>query len=129
MAVYFLFAHDRCDRCSRITPVRSLSFFTTDTVCMGCLVDEAESMAQLREMGLDPGDFEGCGCIPTRECVQAGDCIASATLAALRANTEDDGPITGADLRQALRRLGVQRADSGTPPIEPETGRGLPPAL
>jgi hypothetical protein len=48
---------------------------------------------------------------------------------ALRAGAPQDGPITADRLRRALRRLGVHRADNRTPPIEPETGRGLPPAL
>jgi hypothetical protein len=129
MAVYFVYSHDRCDRCGRITSVRSQSFFTSDTVCMSCLVDEAQSMAELRTMGLDPATFEACGCVPTPASVQSGVCLTSATLMALRAGAPQDGPITADRLRRALRRLGVHRADNRTPPIEPETGRGLPPAL
>jgi hypothetical protein len=55
---------DACDRCGS-TPltVRTMSWFTTEAICMACSAKESELKQALRARGIDDA-MEGCGFIP-----------------------------------------------------------------
>lgn len=59
------FNQDHCDRC-RATPlpVRIMSWFNSETICMDCSDKESELKKKMREAGLDPANYEGCGYVP-----------------------------------------------------------------
>ena len=56
------FTQTHCDRCPNPLPVRILSWFTRETLCMDCSKKEQELRKKLPDMGKD---YEGCGYIPT----------------------------------------------------------------
>jgi hypothetical protein len=121
MDLYFLYAHDRCDRCGKITAVRTMSFFTHQTLCMDCLANEGMAMAALRAAGANPADFEGCGCIPDGSA--HGPCAPDPRLADVKPRVR----ITEADVRGALRRLRARSALLRIPPGYVSPRRDLPP--
>ena len=53
-----------CDRCRGDLPVRIMSWFTTETLCMGCSDVEKAIKEKLRAQGMDPRTYEGCGYVP-----------------------------------------------------------------
>ena len=53
-----------CERRHADLHVRIMSWFNSDTICMGCAAKEDEAKAKLRELGKDPAMYEGCGSIP-----------------------------------------------------------------
>lgn len=122
MGTYYLYAHDRCDRCGKITSVRSQSYFTDHTVCMACLAEEGLVMAGLRSSGKDPADFEGCGCIPDLSKPEpcCGHVVSEVRPKVL---------ITAADLRGALRRLRARSELVRLPPGVNWPGRNVPPSV
>jgi hypothetical protein len=58
------FTQNNCDRCGNPLPVRIMSWFTGETICMDCMNKESETKAKLRAKD-DTKDYEGCGYIPT----------------------------------------------------------------
>jgi hypothetical protein len=62
---------DRCERCSRLIAVRTVSYFTEETICLECLGRERALMARLRDRGVDPGTLASCGYLPSEEDVPA----------------------------------------------------------
>ena len=52
-----------CDRCRGYLSVRTTSWFTEETICLGCSKKEGLIKVALRQRGL--GDMEGCGFVPT----------------------------------------------------------------
>lgn len=60
------FAQPKCDRCSNDLPVRTMSWFTEETICMECSKKETEIKTALRAKGIQDA-MEGCGYIPTIE--------------------------------------------------------------
>ncbi|KYC47636.1 MAG: hypothetical protein AMQ74_01666 [Candidatus Methanofastidiosum methylothiophilum] len=54
-----------CGRC-HISPLVAhiMSWFTEETICMGCSAKEDEIKRKMKEHGLNPNDYEGCGFIP-----------------------------------------------------------------
>ena len=59
------FSQDKCDRCRSALAVRTMSWFTDETICGGCSQGEAGLKRRLRQAGIDPDALEGCGCVPT----------------------------------------------------------------
>ena len=53
-----------CDRCGANLTSRIMSWFTTQTICMKCSIDEGNIKKKLREQG--KGSMEGCGYIPVK---------------------------------------------------------------
>ena len=51
-----------CDRCSGDLKVRTMSWFTEETICMVCAEKETEIKQALRAAGKDT--LEGCGYVP-----------------------------------------------------------------
>lgn len=52
-----------CDRCHReLNGARTMSWFTTETICMSCKSDESEIKRAFIEAGR--GSMEGCGYVP-----------------------------------------------------------------
>ena len=60
------FAKTKCDRCGGELTVRTMSWFTTEAICMDCSDTEKVIKEKLREMGIK-GAMEGCGYIPKPE--------------------------------------------------------------
>ena len=58
---------DRCERCGRVMGVRTVSYFTEDSLCRGCMEEERALMARLRARGVDPATLAGCGYMPSEE--------------------------------------------------------------
>ena len=66
------FHQDSCDRCGTSLDVRSgnhaggrvMSWFTDQTICMGCADAEMTIKKKLLEFGYDTKDYEGCGYVP-----------------------------------------------------------------
>jgi hypothetical protein len=58
---------DRCERCSRLIAVRTVSYFNEQTICLGCHGEERELLARLRSRGVDPATLAGCGYLPREE--------------------------------------------------------------
>lgn len=56
------FNQTTCDRCSGDLKVRTMSWFTAETICMDCSDKEERIKRKLREQG--ESDTEGCGFIP-----------------------------------------------------------------
>jgi len=55
---------DTCDRCPNDLKVRTMSWFTEETICMECSDKESEIKKALRAQGIKDAK-EGCGYIPT----------------------------------------------------------------
>ena len=54
-----------CGRCGQdLECARTMSWFTTQTICMACSVEETEIKAALMAAGEDPRQYEGCGHVP-----------------------------------------------------------------
>ena len=52
-----------CDRCGSSLPVRTMSWFTTETICIECGNKESKIKSNLRKNGISDA-MEGCGFIP-----------------------------------------------------------------
>lgn len=50
-----------CDRCNGPMPIRTMSWFNNDTICMHCKNKETELRKTLPEHGKS---YEGCGYVP-----------------------------------------------------------------
>ncbi len=50
-----------CDRCHQVLKLRTMSWFTNETICIDCSDKERKIRAKLPEGGRA---FEGCGYIP-----------------------------------------------------------------
>ena len=59
------FTQKHCDRCRNKLDARTMSWFTTDTICMDCSDKEVKIKNKMRESGINPNDYEGCGYVPT----------------------------------------------------------------
>lgn len=59
-----LFDATNCERCGQdlIHSARIMSWFTEETICMGCSRKEKEVKTVLRNSGQN--DMEGCGFVP-----------------------------------------------------------------
>lgn len=57
------FSKRNCDRCSGDLKVRTMSWFTEQTICMKCSDEESKIKTALREKGIKDA-MEGCGYIP-----------------------------------------------------------------
>ncbi|HEX9841363.1 MAG TPA: hypothetical protein VGC20_01385 [bacterium] len=55
---------DRCERCSSLMNVRTMSYFSEEVICEGCLAEERSLIARLRLRGIDPATLAGCGYLP-----------------------------------------------------------------
>ncbi len=51
-----------CDRCGAPLPIRIMSWFTEDIICMDCSSQEDEIKDKLRKAG--KSSMEGCGYVP-----------------------------------------------------------------
>ena len=59
------FKQNRCDRCFReLRNGRTCSWFTNETICMGCCDDEDKLKRKMRNLGRNPIEYEGCGYVP-----------------------------------------------------------------
>lgn len=58
------FDRTRCDRCRGDLTVRTMSWFTEETICGTCSDKERKIKDALKEQGKDPRDYEGCGHVP-----------------------------------------------------------------
>lgn len=58
------FTKTNCDRCGNDLPVRIMSWFKNETICMTCSDKEQNIKNELRKQNKDPLNFEGCGYIP-----------------------------------------------------------------
>lgn len=58
---------DRCERCSRVMAVRTVSYFNEESICMRCLAKERTLRARLRSRGIDPATLAGCGYLPRED--------------------------------------------------------------
>ena len=57
------FTQENCDRCGKKLSVRTMSWFTTETICSYCSDNEYKLKMALCAMG-DKKSYEGCGYIP-----------------------------------------------------------------
>ena len=57
------FNKKNCDRCGENLSIRTMSWFTEETICGTCSTDEKELRIKLRE-AKDDKNYEGCGYIP-----------------------------------------------------------------
>lgn len=55
---------ERCERCGGDLKIRTMSWFTDQTICLKCSDKETEIKRKLREAGLNPDQYEGIGYIP-----------------------------------------------------------------
>ena len=58
------FDQSNCDRCGGSLEIRTMSWFTEETICPDCSDKEDVMKRDMRERGLNPDDYEGCGYIP-----------------------------------------------------------------
>ena len=60
------FTKENCDRCNASLEgaARTMSWFTTETICLACSVAEDAIKMRMREKGMDPAKYEGCGYVP-----------------------------------------------------------------
>ena len=58
------FRKQRCDRCGGSLRVRTMSWFTQETICGDCSTKELQLRKTMRKQGDDPDKYEGCGYIP-----------------------------------------------------------------
>ena len=59
-----LFDEDTCDRCHSELSAKQMSWFTTETLCMDCIDREQLHKEAMRNAGMNPMAFEGCGYMP-----------------------------------------------------------------
>ena len=57
------FTTKQCGRCANDLAIRTMSWFTDETICMDCAIVEQRIKAALREAGY-PEAKEGCGYVP-----------------------------------------------------------------
>jgi len=57
------FSQTHCDRCNKELIARTMSWFTTETICMECSTKENGVKKDLRSRGIKDA-MEGCGFIP-----------------------------------------------------------------
>lgn len=61
------FSQRDCDRCHRpINRVKTVSWFTNETICLECAEGEDEVKKRIRAKGMNPMGYEGCGYVPTQ---------------------------------------------------------------
>lgn len=53
-----------CERCGGPLRAKIMSWFTDHTICMDCSDKETQAKLKLRQLGENPGAYEGCGRIP-----------------------------------------------------------------
>jgi len=53
-----------CDRCKKLLKVRTMSYFTEETICMECKDKETEIKELYATAGVDTRTLEGCGYLP-----------------------------------------------------------------
>lgn len=58
------FEVENCDRCGAKLVVRTMSWFTDETICLVCSDKEDKIKHKLRAQGKNPSSFEGCGSVP-----------------------------------------------------------------
>lgn len=58
------FTQKQCSRCRGSLRVRTMSWFTAETICGDCGAKETELRKKMRAQGQDPDSMEGCGYIP-----------------------------------------------------------------
>ena len=58
------FDQKNCDRCGGSLEIRTMSCFTEETICSDCSEKEDTIKNNMRQKGLYPDDYEGCGYIP-----------------------------------------------------------------
>jgi len=59
------FSKSICDRCgNELKGGRTMSWFTTECICMGCADKEQAIKNKLTMMGYNTSDYEGCGHVP-----------------------------------------------------------------
>ena len=58
------FTQDKCDRCNGDLIIRTMSWFTKECICDSCSKKENEIKGKMRDKGMNPDDFEGCGFLP-----------------------------------------------------------------
>lgn len=58
------FGKRACDRCGGLLRVRTMSWFTQETICGICSEKEMAIRKRLRAQGKDPADYENCGRVP-----------------------------------------------------------------
>jgi len=63
------FTQKHCDRCNAVLKVRTMSWFTEETICMLCKDEEQKIRASLPNHG---ASYEGCGYVPDLQ-TQEGD--------------------------------------------------------
>ena len=64
------FTKAKCDRCGSNLVVRTMSWFTEETICIKCSAKEDKVKAALRAKGIKDA-MEGCGYVPNPDEVQA----------------------------------------------------------
>ena len=58
------FTLHECQRCQSDLISRIQSWFTEEVICMNCHDKELELRKQIRAMGVNDNNFEGCGYVP-----------------------------------------------------------------
>ncbi len=58
---------DRCDRCAELMTVRTMSYFTEESICQRCLDAEHRLIARLRLRGIDVATLAGSGQLPPED--------------------------------------------------------------
>ncbi len=61
------FTQTKCSRCPNDLKVRTMSWFTDETICMDCSNKEKDIKLKLTFLGKEPANYEGCGYIPKIE--------------------------------------------------------------
>ena len=68
MPISTFFIQKICDRCGRsLNSGRAMSFFTKQTLCVGCSAEEDEVRRKICERDGNPNadlKYEGCGVVP-----------------------------------------------------------------
>jgi len=58
------FTKTKCDRCGADLSVRTMSWFTEETICLDCSDKEKKLRADMKAKGIEPRSYEGCGYVP-----------------------------------------------------------------
>jgi len=53
------FTRQKCDRCGGSLQVRTMSWFNEQTICMDCSGKEDALKERMRQIGMNPRDYEG----------------------------------------------------------------------